>query len=274
MCTTLCSRCMMYVAVCCNVTIFLDVLLRVAACYSVLQRVTACCSVLRCVAMCCDVLQCIEYSFHEIMSPREPVSVLSHCNTLQHTAAHRNTCNTLQHTATHCNTLQHTATHYNTLQHTATHCNTLQHTVTDEEKEPALDSTAAFTALVTSLQQAATHCNTLQHTTTDEEKEPSLDARSVLTTTFPFLRRCHILQVFLPFKCVHRTSLQYKRSLQVCTRALSRVYGLRLYYGVATMSRFLKISLQNIVSLIGFFHVYMCSFQCIWAPFILWGGYD
>jgi len=33
-------------------------------------------------------------------------------------------CNTLQHTATHCNTLQHTATHYNTLQDTATHCNT------------------------------------------------------------------------------------------------------------------------------------------------------
>jgi len=89
--------------------------------------------------------------------------ILSHCNTLQHTATH---CNTLQHTATHCNntrtgplprlsrenvwnvyflfqptgTLQLTATHCNTLQtlqqhrtaycHTATHCNTLQHSAT------------------------------------------------------------------------------------------------------------------------------------------------
>ena len=38
-------------------------------------------------------------------------------------------CNTLQHTATHYNTLQHTATHCNTLQHTATHCNTLHSSV-------------------------------------------------------------------------------------------------------------------------------------------------
>jgi len=39
--------------------------------------------------------------------------------------------NTLQHTATRCNTLQQTATHCYTLQYTATHCNTLhQHTAT------------------------------------------------------------------------------------------------------------------------------------------------
>jgi len=64
-------------------------------------------------------------------------SLITQCNTLQHTATH---CNTLQHTVTHCNTPQHTATHRNTPQHTAARCNTLQHT--------------------------ATHCNTLQHTAT------------------------------------------------------------------------------------------------------------
>ena len=72
------------------------------------------------------------------------------CNTLQHTATHRNTLHTLQHTAyvqpqlsiffsppvqvqgqcirmsaTYCNTLQHTATHCNILQHTATRRNIL-----------------------------------------------------------------------------------------------------------------------------------------------------
>jgi hypothetical protein len=36
----------------------------------------------------------------------QSLTVVTHCNTLQHTATH---CNTLQHTATHCNTLQHTA---------------------------------------------------------------------------------------------------------------------------------------------------------------------
>jgi len=35
-------------------------------------------------------------------------TVLTHCDTLQHTATH---CNTLQHTATYCNSLQHTTTH-------------------------------------------------------------------------------------------------------------------------------------------------------------------
>jgi len=94
--------------------------------------------------------------------------LLTHCNTLQHTATHCNTwpilqdtathcntgksccrcyawtwmvsfgvlqahCNTLQHTATHCNTLQHTATHCNTLQHGHPRCNCLQHTATQEK---------------------------------------------------------------------------------------------------------------------------------------------
>ena len=73
--------------------------------------------------------------------------VLTHCNTLQHTATH---CNTLQHAVTHCNTLQHTATHCNTLQHTVPHSTTLQHTATHSN----------------TLQHTATHCNTLQHPAT------------------------------------------------------------------------------------------------------------
>jgi len=50
--------------------------------------------------------------------------IAAHCNTTQHTATH---CNILQHIAAHCNTLLHTATHRNILQHTARHCSTLQH---------------------------------------------------------------------------------------------------------------------------------------------------
>ena len=69
----------------------------------------------------------------------------THCNTLQHTAAHYNT---LQHITTHCNTLQHAVTHYNTLQHITTCCNTLPHTA----------------AHYNTLQHSTSHCNTLQHT--------------------------------------------------------------------------------------------------------------
>ena len=94
--------------------------------------------------------------------------VLTHCNTLQHTATH---CNSLQHAATCCNTLQHAATrchkyiathrtHFcrtlprssgsNALRHTATHCDSRQHTATH----------------CNTRQHTATHCNTLQHTVT------------------------------------------------------------------------------------------------------------
>jgi len=53
------------------------------------------------------------------------LDILTHCNTLQHTATH-----SCSHTATHCNTLRHTATHScNALM--LTHCNTLQHTATN-----------------------------------------------------------------------------------------------------------------------------------------------
>jgi len=114
-------------------------------CCSVLQRVAVCCSVVQCVAVWCSVLQCVAvccsvllYNISAIL-PQQGVQrryyttpylcrralyightfyIMTHCNTLQHTATH---CNTLQHTATHCNTLQHTAAHRNTPQHTATH---------------------------------------------------------------------------------------------------------------------------------------------------------
>ena len=46
------------------------------------------------------------------VSVRASVSVITHCNTLQHTA-------------THCHIFNHSATHYYTLYHTAAHCNTL-----------------------------------------------------------------------------------------------------------------------------------------------------
>jgi len=108
----------------------------------------------------------------------------THCNTPQHTAAHRNT---LQHTATHCNTPQHTAAHRNTQQYTATHCNApqctathynaLQHTTAHRYLQCAcsnvysrillskvfrnrLYDTATHSNI---LQRTETHCNTLQY---------------------------------------------------------------------------------------------------------------
>ena len=121
--------------------------------------------------------------------------MISHCNTLQHTATHLNRlkvrtnleiqiviglsaddlrlvpvrkkgivevvlhCNTPQHNATHCNTLQHTATHCNTLQHTATHCNTLQHNATQCNRKKEI---IVVTLPCDALQHTGTHCNTLQ----------------------------------------------------------------------------------------------------------------
>ena len=72
------------------------------------------------------------------------LGVMSHCNTLQHSAAH---CSTQQHkvplwkpikdschTATHCTSLQLTTTQGATMKVTAaTHCTTLQHTATHSE---------------------------------------------------------------------------------------------------------------------------------------------
>jgi len=127
--------------------------------------------------------------------------IMTHCNTLQRTAAHCATrqarrrrrhdavqltathSNTLQHAATHCNTLQysaaqkkldlerlkdnmrqwHTAMHCNELQHTATHCNTQQHTATFWH---ALHYSALhYNALqhIAHCSTPATHCNTPHH---------------------------------------------------------------------------------------------------------------
>ena len=68
--------------------------------------------------------------------------IVSHCNTMHHTATH---CITLQHIASHCNTLYHTSTHCITLQHIVSHCNTLYHTATH----------------CITLQHIVSHCNTL-----------------------------------------------------------------------------------------------------------------
>jgi len=102
------------------------------------------------------------------------VSTATHCNTLQHSAAHSRRfalldirrsqhCNTMQqrqHTSTLCNTLQHSATkatHFNTLQHTATLCSSLT---------ALLPGSHSTTSALPHLQLTATSCNTLQHSTT------------------------------------------------------------------------------------------------------------
>jgi len=83
--------------------------------------------------LCVILLQCASFCNTYSCTLLQPTAL--HCNILQHRATDHHLgviectltivahCNTLQHTATHCNTLQHTATHCNTLQHTATHCN-------------------------------------------------------------------------------------------------------------------------------------------------------
>ena len=113
-------------------------------CMCVLLDVCVCGSVLNVWNVCGSVLlPAGEHKLSWAWVKDYSVSYVTHCNTLQHTAAKQHTathCTTLQHTAAHCSTLQHTAAHCSTLQHTATHCSTLQHT--------------------------ATRCNTLQHTAT------------------------------------------------------------------------------------------------------------
>jgi len=88
----------------------------------ILQQVR--CSVLQCVAVCCraSIEATISASFFNSCAT---TGVLTHCNTLQHTATH---CNTPHHTATHGNTRQHTAPHRTTPHHTATHRTTPHHT--------------------------------------------------------------------------------------------------------------------------------------------------
>ena len=120
-----------------------------------------CCSVLQCVAVCCSVLQCDA----EIDLQNTGVeSLLSLCNTLQHTA-------------THCNTLQHTATYFNTPQHTATHCSyksthlvayqvvffgMVVHWQTHSPRHTLPNAATHTTTHFNALQHTATPCNTLQ----------------------------------------------------------------------------------------------------------------
>ena len=104
------------------------------------------------------------------------------CNTLQHTATHRNTaqhtaihpvsrcncCNTLENTATPCDALQHTATaatHWKTLQHPTTHRYTSCFALLGKDVTDCNTLQCAATHCNTR-QRAATHCNSLQHTAT------------------------------------------------------------------------------------------------------------
>jgi len=108
-----------------------------AVCCSVLQCVTVCCSVLQCVAVCCSVLQCVAVycivfcvCWYFLLFPR---SLMSRCDTLQHTTTHCNITlqhTPLRHTATRlllfpeslmsrCTAPQHNTTHWNTLPYTA-----------------------------------------------------------------------------------------------------------------------------------------------------------
>ena len=68
-------------------------------------------------------------------------------------------CSTLQHTAAHCNTLQHTATHYSTLLHTETHCRTT-HSYMPCHVTRKQELCHVYLGTLT------THCNTLQHVAT------------------------------------------------------------------------------------------------------------
>jgi len=84
-----------------------------------------------------DFLECQQRMSHVTLQ-----YTATHCNTLQHTAAHStikcfwilfvqpHAWALLQHIATHCSKLQHIAQPYNALHHTASHCNTLQYTAT------------------------------------------------------------------------------------------------------------------------------------------------
>jgi len=108
----------------------------------------ACCSMLQCYEVCCSEDRagfCLASSVSS-----STTATATHCNTLQHTAAHCNvhTDETNSNpappsrTATHCNTLQHSTTHVQMshvtrmnlpplicTSHFHRHCNKLQHTL-------------------------------------------------------------------------------------------------------------------------------------------------
>jgi len=98
----LCCSTLQCVAVCCWSRIHVPPAVRQKKCVS--QCVTVRCSVVQGVAMCCSVADgCWIFRFD-----LEKLEIITSNRIVTH-------CNTLQHTATHGNTLQHTATHWNTL---------------------------------------------------------------------------------------------------------------------------------------------------------------
>ena len=97
---------------------------------------------------------------------------LSGCTWSVVARCYRTLCRTpslsLPRVVTHCNTLQHTATLYSTLQHSATLCNTLQHSCSVEKRLSTLSQDTVWNTFSVSsscndtLQHTAAHCNTLQ----------------------------------------------------------------------------------------------------------------
>ena len=165
--------------------------------------------------------------------------------------------------------------HCNTLQHTATHCNTLQHTATLSPITRLEWRALMWTGIIVQmLQHTATHCNTPQHTAT------------------------------------HCNTLQHTATLPPITWLLWRVLmwtwiigsltlpKIRLDYGVATISRLLKMiglfckrALQKRLYsaketynfIIDYYHLYV--WHDSWSQTLLnirldhgvarsWGGYD
>jgi len=144
-------------------------------CCSVLQCVAVCYSVLQCVAVCCSVSDTLAFSFcrrsHTSFSVRvRHTAAAAHCNTLQHTAIHRNTLPLLPRLSLRVYTTRNAATNRNALQHTATHCNALQRTnVTAAPLTPCSWVCNWSEGIISRwvqhtgnpLQHTATHCNTL-----------------------------------------------------------------------------------------------------------------
>ena len=129
----------------------------------------------------------------------------------------------------HCNTLQHTATYYDTLRHTSTHCNTLQHTTTlgnletllskkEVQKDPWILDRYFFDIVGTcdTLQHTATHCNTLDFSL---RNRPS-SSGSLLIVVTPCVGRnlvcCSVLQ------CV-AVCCSVLQSVAVCCSVSQRV---------------------------------------------------
>ena len=58
------------------------------------------------------------------------------CNTQQQTGSHDGHNQKVHALSNNCNTLQHTATHRNSSQHGATHCNMMQHVMGRDQMAP------------------------------------------------------------------------------------------------------------------------------------------